>query len=124
MGPSADASPVLCAPPVCHVASEAIPFPMSVTPLKLFASDRAWDSKGERDTRRSARNSRWQGRVNFALNGAQLWDRRAGNWRVLYAELVNVSQRDDDAEPADKRGRAMADMVQASHRLTVETKGK
>jgi hypothetical protein len=48
MGPSADVSPVLCAPPLCQVASEAIPFPMSKTPLKLFASDRAWDSRGEK----------------------------------------------------------------------------
>jgi hypothetical protein len=53
MGLSVDASPALYAPPVCQVASEAIPFPMNVTPLNLFASDRAWDSK-ERETRDEA----------------------------------------------------------------------
>src|SRR4029077_16712868 len=32
--------------------------------------------KNSRDTRRSGRNSRWQGGVNFALSGGLLWDKR------------------------------------------------
>src|SRR4029079_10272750 len=31
---------------------------------------------------------------------------------------------DDESVPADLRGEAMAEVVQASHRLTVETRGK
>ena len=117
--------------PVCQLASETIPFPLARKPPER--SRQNGRGTGPRRHAKKRSQPRWHGRVNFALNLALLWDgapaipsaRRRSARRG--PGLVNP-QRGGDHAPATRRSggdrQDMAEMLQASHALTVATRGK